>query len=105
MALCAVRWNRPSPGAASCVVSHSIRSAPVSLVNDSVCRLPWPDQDPSLCHTTLRAAAGLGSSARARQPPHASAYTASAACSVLPTRPPPPPPPPRPTPPPRPPPP
>src|SRR5260370_38143539 len=66
MALWAVR--RKVPGAAgasltsgpSWLVCHCTRSVPVSLVNDSVCVLSWPDQDPSGRHSTTCFAGGGG---------------------------------------------
>ncbi len=66
MALCALILKAPwagdaaSPGSA--VVSHRTRSAPVSLVNDSVCRLPWPDHEPSWWYAIV-GSAGLGGGA------------------------------------------
>ena len=54
MALCALSFMDPE-------ASHVTRRVPVSLVNDSVCRLPLPDHDPSECQTTLRSVGGGGS--------------------------------------------
>jgi hypothetical protein len=45
-------FNRKVPafGLVSWVVSHVIRRYPVLLTNDPVCRLSWPDHEPSRCH-------------------------------------------------------
>src|SRR5262249_49165548 len=48
IALCAVSRNAPAIALVpSDVASHFTRSAPVSLVNDSVCRLPDPAHEPT----------------------------------------------------------
>src|SRR6185436_8877420 len=63
MALWAFRRNTPDGCAGSAfsgVVCQRTRSAPVSLVNDSVCRLPRPDHEPSGRHSTLCFAGACG---------------------------------------------
>src|SRR5262245_24923086 len=77
MALWAVRRKVPPPVAASLLVSQAILRAPLSLLNDSVCRLPWPDHDPTRRHATLRSDDGGGRSAVRRHAPAAAARAAT----------------------------
>src|SRR5438105_4736282 len=51
--------NLPAPGFVSFFVSHCTRRPP-SLLNDSVCTFPWPDQEPSVCHVTTSCFSGGG---------------------------------------------
>ena len=79
IALLIVSSNAPPPGAGGFFVVQRTRSAPVSLVNDSVCETPRPDHDPSECHITSRVVAGV---AATRQPAVArKRTTGSARCS------------------------
>ena len=68
MALWAVIRNAPAPApvTASRVASQRTRSVPVPLVNDSVCRFPWPDHEPSACQATVVCPGVAAWSARAR---------------------------------------
>src|SRR5262245_54422014 len=69
MALWAVTRNAavlPGERVAAVVVQRT-RKAPLSLVNDSVCLLPWPDHDPIARQATTRCGTGGGGSAAWRQ--------------------------------------